>query len=138
MTVPLSIPAPPEPPAAAAEPLPPLLPPPPAAPVAVGGDALSALMESQAAVARGLSEMSTEMAALAQGGIDAAGRSAGEMLAARTFADALRISTAYAQQSVDALIGGSVRLSEVGVKLAAEASRPLLQQLDRSWTRPAR
>jgi hypothetical protein len=126
----------PEPPQPTAEPAP-LVPAARPAP-AVGSDPLSALMESQAAVARGLTELGAEMAAMARGGIDAATRSAGDLLTAKTLADAIKINTLFARHSFEALIGGSARLSEIGVKLAAEASRPILSQLSRDWARAAR
>ena len=35
--------------------------------------------------------------------------------------------------SLDALVGGSAKLSELGVKLAAETSQPLFGQLGKGW-----
>jgi phasin family protein len=115
------------------EPLPTL--PPPATPS--GGDPLAALMESQAAVARGLTALSAELALLAQGGIDAASRNAGDLLSAKTLADAIEINTGFARHSFEALLSGSARLSEIGVRLAAEASRPIIAQFNRDWSKAA-
>jgi phasin family protein len=110
---------------------------PPPAPVAgAGGDALAALMESQAAVARGMTALGAEIAALTCANIDAATRSATDLLSARTLADAIAVNTGFARESFEALLGGSARLSEIGAKLAAEAARPIVAQLNRDWTRP--
>lgn len=116
----------PEPVAAATAPVRMLPPPRPARPA--GGDAFSAVMESQAAVLRGLQALSAEMAGLAGSGIEAAARTASGMLAARTLADAVEINTGFARHSFDALVAGSAKLSEIGLRVATEASRPLLSQ----------
>jgi hypothetical protein len=34
---------------------------------------------------------------------------------------------------LDAVVGGSAKLSELGARLAAEASQPILTQLGKSW-----
>lgn len=122
----------------AAEPAPPAQPIPAAAVEAEAADGLRALMESQAAMARGLTALGAEMAELARGGIDAATKSAGELLSARTWADAVEINAGLAKRHFEALLDGSARLSQLGVKLATEASAPIIAQLNRDWTRPAR
>ena len=128
----------PEPPEPEGEPAPATSVPPPMPAPEFGRDALSALIESQAAVARGLNELTAEMAALARGGLDAAARGAGDMLSAKTFADAVKINALLAHQSFDALVGGTARLSEIGVRVAAEASRPILLQFNRDWAKAVR
>lgn len=97
----------------------------------VGEDALAAVMESQAAMARGFAEASAEFAGLAKTGIDAAARTASDMLAVKTFADAIELSAGFAYRSFDTLVAGSARLSEIGLRAAAEASQPLLAQFGR-------
>jgi hypothetical protein len=103
-----------------------------------GREALAALAQSQAAVARGLEALSAEMAGLALSGIDAAARTATDMLAVKTLSDAIEVNAGFTRSSFDALLGGSAKLSEIGAKLAAEASQPILAQLSRSWVRAAR
>jgi Phasin protein len=94
-----------------------------------GRDAFAALVQSQTALARGLEAMSVEMAGLALSGIDTAARAATKMLGVKTLSDAIDVNAGFACSSLDALVGGSAKLSELGVKLATETSRPFLH----SW-----
>ncbi len=96
-------------------------------------DVFAALAESQAVLARGLEALSNEMAGLARSEIDAAARSATEMLGVRTLVDAIEVNAGFARSSFDSWLESSARLSELGVTLAAEASRPLLAQLGKGW-----
>jgi hypothetical protein len=100
--------------------------------------AFDAVVESQAAVARGLEELSAELARLARSGIDAAARSATDMLAVKTLSDAIEVNAGFTRTSLDALVGGSAKLSELGARLAAEASQPILTQLGKGWLKAAR
>jgi phasin family protein len=100
-------------------------------------DALAALAQSQAALARGLEALSAEMAGLALSGIDTAARTATKMLGVKTLSDAIEVNAGLTRSSFDALMASSRRLSELGVKLAAETSRPLLRQLSKSWMKTA-
>jgi hypothetical protein len=102
-----------------------------------GRDALTALAESQAATARCLVAMSDAVAGLTRSGIDIAARTATEMLGVKTLSDAYAVSALFAGKSFDSLLGGSAQLSGLGVKLAAEASRPILTQLGQSWIKAA-
>ena len=95
-------------------------------------DALAALVQSQAALARGLEAWSAEMAGLALSGIDTAARTSAKMLGVKTLSDAIEVNAGLTRSSFDALIASSTRLSELGVKLATETSRPLLRQLSKS------
>jgi len=103
-----------------------------------GREAFAALVQSQTALARGLEALSTEMAGLALSGINAAARTATEMLGIKTLADAIEVNAGLTRSSLVAMVGGSAKLSELGVKLAAEASQPILAQLGKSWVRAAR
>jgi hypothetical protein len=99
-----------------------------------GRDAFAALTQSQTALARGLEALSAEMAGLALSGIDTAARAATKMLGIKTLSDAIDVNTGFACGSLDVLVGGSARISELGVKLAAKTSRPFLTQLGKGWT----
>ena len=110
----------------------------PAALKGSGGDAAAALAQSQAALARGLEVLSAEMAGLALSGMNMVARTATKLLAVKTLADAIEVNAGFTCSSFDALVGGSAKLSEIGVKLAAETCQPLLTQLDRSWSKAAR
>jgi phasin family protein len=129
-------PGPQTPPALKLPPVPEPAAPPPVA--AAGEDALAALLAAQSAVARGLTAMTAEIAALASAGIDAATHSATDLLSARTLADAIEINAGFARHSLEALLGGSARLSEIAVRLATEAARPIIAQLSHDWVRPVR
>jgi Phasin protein len=101
-------------------------------------EGLAALAESQAALARGLEALGAEMAGLARSGINATTRAATEMLKVRTLSDAIAVNALLARCSFDTVVGGSAKLSELGMKLAAEASRPLLTQFGKGWAKATR
>ena len=103
-----------------------------------GRETFAALVQSQAALARGLEALSAEIAGLALSGIDAAARTATNMLAVKTLADAIEVNAGLTRNSFDTLVGGSAKLSELGVKLAAEASQPILTQFGKGWIKAAR
>jgi hypothetical protein len=96
-------------------------------------DALAALSQSQAALARGLEALSAEMAGMALSGIDTATRTATKMLSVKTLSDAIAVNAGYTCSSLDALVGGSAKLSELGVKLATETCQPILSQFGKGW-----
>ena len=102
------------------------------------GDAAAALAQSQAALARGLEALSAEMAGLALSSIDVLARAATKLLAVKTFSDAIEVNAGFTCSSLETLVGGSAKLSELGVKLAAETSQPLFGQLTRGWGKAAR
>jgi hypothetical protein len=103
-----------------------------------GREAFAALTQSQTAVVRGLEALSLELAGLALSAIDAAARTATDLLAVRTLSDAIEVNAEFGCNSLVALIGGSAKLSELGAKLAAEAAQPILRQLDEGWIKSAR
>jgi hypothetical protein len=102
------------------------------------GDAGAALAQSQAALARGLEALSAEMAGLALSGMDVLARTATKLLAVKTLSDAIEVNAGFTCSSLETLVGGSAKISELGVKLAAETSQPLLGQLARGWGKAAR
>ena len=94
-----------------------------------GCEAFAALVQSQTAVARGLEALGAELTGLALSTIDTATRAATDLLAVRTLSDASEVNAGFGRNSFVALVGGSAKLSELGAKLAAEASQPILKQL---------
>lgn len=92
-------------------------------------DSFSALARSQVA----LEAISAEMAGMALSGIDSSARTASEMLSFKTFSQLIALNAGLACTGLDTLIGGSARLSELGVKLASETSQSLLTQLGNNW-----
>jgi hypothetical protein len=103
-----------------------------------GREVFVALVKSQTALARGLEAMSVEVTGLAISGIDTATRTATDMLGVKTLSDAIEVNAGFTRSSFDALVGGSAKLSELGMKLATEASQPILTQLGKSWVKAAR
>jgi hypothetical protein len=106
-------------------------------PAYFGREAFSALAQSQAALARGLEAVSAEMAGLVLSGIDAATRTATKMLGVKTLSDAIEVNTRLACSSLDVLVGGSAKLSELGLRLAADTSQPIVSQLGKGWIKTA-
>jgi hypothetical protein len=100
----------------------------------LGGDTATAWAQSQAAFARGLEALSAEMAGLALSGMSTVARAATKMLTVKTLADAIEVNAGLTCTSFDTLVGGSAKLSELGVKLATETTQPLLTQLGKSWS----
>jgi hypothetical protein len=104
----------------------------------VGREAVEALVASQAAAARGWEAISDELAGLARTGIDIAAHAATEMLGVKTISDACKVNASFARKSFDSLLDGSAKLSRLGIKLAAESSRPILTQFGEGWIRAVR
>jgi phasin family protein len=96
-------------------------------------DPWSALTEAQSALARGFEAVATEVGGLTRSGIAASTEAATAMLGAKTLAEAIEINTGYARRGFDAMLGGAAKLSEIGVKAATDASRPILDRLGESW-----
>ncbi|HEV8029812.1 MAG TPA: phasin family protein [Stellaceae bacterium] len=100
---------------------------------ALWADPWAAWAESQSALARGFEALATEATGMTRSGITAAADAAKAMLAAKTLVEAIEINAAYARRSFDAAIGGTAKLSEIGVKAATDASRPLINRLGETW-----
>jgi hypothetical protein len=103
-----------------------------------GSQNFAAFIRSQAALARGLEALRVEMTELTLSGLDTAARTATDMLAVKTIADAIEVNAGFTKRNFDTLIGGSAKLSELGIKLASEASQPILTQLGKDWGKAAR
>jgi hypothetical protein len=65
-------------------------------------------------------------------------QTATDMLRVKTLADAIEVHTGFTRSSFDTLVDGSAKLSELGTKLAAEASQPILTQLGKGWIKATR
>lgn len=110
----------------------------PDGPRQVESDAGAALAQSQAALARGLEALSAEMAGLALTGMNVLARTATNLLAVKTLSDAIEVNAGFTCSSLETLVGGSAKLSELGMKLATETSQPLFGQLARKWSKATR
>jgi hypothetical protein len=96
---------------------------------AYGQQSWAALAEAQAAAARGFEALVGEMTNFTRSEMAAAANTATAMLGVKTFAEAVEVNLGFARRSFDALIGSAAKLSEIGAKAAAEASRPILSRL---------
>lgn len=99
-------------------------------------DPWAVFAEAQAAFAQGFEEMAGEMTGLTRSGFAATADAAVALLGARTFAEIVEINAGFARRGVDAMIDGSARLSEIGVKAVSQASRPILSRLGGAWSEP--
>jgi len=97
-------------------------------------DAWTAFTEAQAVLARGFEEIAVEVTGMTRSSLAAAADATVALLGVRTFAEAVEINAALAQRGVDAMIEGSAKLSEIGVKAVSEASRPILSRLGETWS----
>jgi phasin family protein len=100
---------------------------------APGDDPWAAWTESSSALARGFEALATELTGMARSGIDATTDAAKAMIGAKTLAEAVEINASLARRSFDAVIEGAAKMSEIGVKAATEASRPVLNRLGETW-----
>jgi len=95
--------------------------------------AWTAFAEAQAALARGFEKAAVEMNGISHSGVAATADAAVALLGARTFAEALEIHAALARRGIDTMFAASARMSEIGAKTVADASRPLLSRYARRW-----
>ena len=109
-------------------------PPPPAAAETTASDPWAVFAEAQAAFAWGFEEIAGEMTGLTRSGLAATSDAAVALLGARTFAEIVEINAGLARRGVDAMIDGSARLSEIGVKALSQATRPLLSRFGSAWS----
>jgi hypothetical protein len=91
--------------------------------------AMTAVGESQRAVASGIKDLALEVTDLASTNLTAAGESAAALIGARNVAAAFEIQLDFARRSLETMLTGSARLSEIGVRLANEAARPIVAPL---------
>jgi hypothetical protein len=93
------------------------------------GDPWTAFAEAQAALTRGFEAIAVEITGMTGSGIAAASDAAIALFGARSFSEAVEINAGLARRGVDAVIEGSAKLSDIGVKAVGEASRPMLARL---------
>jgi hypothetical protein len=121
-------------PAAVAEPAPEIVSASAAPPADSVEDPWTAFADAQAVLTRGFEEIVVEVTGMSRSGIAAAAHAAVALIGARTFSEAVEIHAALARRGVDAMIEGSAKLSEIGVKAVSEASRPILSRLGGTWS----
>lgn len=95
--------------------------------------AWTAFAEAQSALARGFEKAAVEMTGISRSGIAATADAAVALLGARTIAEAIEINAGLARRSLDTMFEASARLSEIGAKAVADASRPMLARSGWGW-----
>jgi hypothetical protein len=83
----------------------------------LGQEAITAAMNSNAALSAGLEKIGQEVALYARDSFAAAGETARGLLGARTFEDVVRLQTDFAKRSFDELVERTAKLSELGCAL---------------------
>lgn len=101
---------------------------------AAAEDAWTAFAEAQAALARGFEQAAVALNGMTRSGIAATADAALALFGAKTFAEAVEINAGLARRSVDAAVEGSATLSEIGIRTAAEVSRPVFNRLSGAWS----
>ena len=94
--------------------------------VAAADPVWSAIADAHAALAHGFEAMALECTGWTRSGVTATTDAAVAILGARSFAEIVEINDALARRGIDAMIESSARLSEISLKAATEASRPML------------
>jgi hypothetical protein len=127
----------------AAPALPPMLTPAQPAPdraAETADDMLAAIAQSRTALARGLESIGNEVASYARHSLDASAQAAIQLLEAKTWADAFAVNSGFARTSFDYWLGSTAKVSELGIKLAIDWSKPLASGFGKVWsgTQPAR
>jgi hypothetical protein len=87
---------------------------------------LASIGKSQSDIASDMTAMAIEMSGLTRSNLTAAGDGVTALLTARSLADAVEIQFGLARRSIEAMIGGSTRLAEIGLRLASVAAKPML------------
>ena len=95
----------------------------PIASEAAGGNAIAA---SRAAIEQGYRALSEELASFAGRAAETAAHTAIDLLAVRTWSDAIAVNRNFARASFDHWLDSSARISDIGVKLAVAAANPFL------------
>src|SRR5438874_3589849 len=85
-----------------------------------------AIADAHAALAHGFEAMALECTGWTKSGVTAATDAALAILGAKSFAEIVEINAALTRRGIDAVIESSARLSEISLKAATEASRPML------------
>ena len=89
-------------------------------------DIFAAIAKLRAALAHGVELISEACASFARHSIDTTARCAIQMLGIKTWADAVTVNTGFARTSLDLWLDSTAKVSELGVKLAVESSKPFV------------
>ena len=100
-------------------------------------DMFAAIAQSRAVLAQGLDAIGNEVANFARHSLDASAQAAIQMLEAKTWADAFAVNSGLARTSLDYWLGSTAKVSEIGIRLAIDWSKPLVGELGKVWGGPA-
>jgi hypothetical protein len=103
----------------------------------VEDDIFAIIAESRTVLARSVESISDEFASFARQSIDNTANTAIQMLRITTWANAVAVNTSYAQTSYDHWLDSAAKVSEFGLKLALESSKPLLNRIAKILSSPA-
>lgn len=78
-----------------------------------GRNAVAAAIDSNAALSAGFEAMGREVALCTRAALENAGETARGLLGARTLEDVVRLQTEFARRSLDRLVEGTAKLSEL-------------------------
>jgi hypothetical protein len=87
---------------------------------------VASICASQAAIASDVTAIALEIGVLTRSNLTAAGDSVAALLGSRNLVDAVEIQLGFARRSLDAMVAGSSKLSEIGLRLANDAAKPIL------------
>jgi hypothetical protein len=97
------------------------------------GGTCGILTESQAAVSRGLQALGDELACYARRSMETLACTAIDTLSVRTWSDAVAVNSRLARTSFDQWVDSAAKVSELGIKLANDAAKPLLAKMGVAW-----
>jgi hypothetical protein len=96
---------------------------------------LAAIDQTRTALARGLESIGDEVASLARQNLDASAHAAIQLLGVKTWADAFAVNSGLARTSLDHWLDSTAKVSELGIRLAIDCSKPLASEWGRVWSR---
>jgi hypothetical protein len=90
----------------------------------VGSDTFAAFGTMQAAFARTAEAVADEIAVQMRSGFSNLAEAATALLGAKTLSDAFEANAGLARKTFEAMLAGSSKLSEIGVRFATESLHP--------------
>jgi phasin family protein len=104
----------------------------------LGRENFAAVLRANAALSEGLEAIGKEVMGYARNSFENAAETATALLAAKTFEDVVQLNTDFAKASLEQMIEGSTKLSEMGVKVANEALAPLGDRVEATFQKLAK
>jgi hypothetical protein len=87
---------------------------------------LASICASQTAIASDMTAMALEIGGLTRSNLTAAGDSVTALFGSRSLVDAVEVQLGFARRSLDAMVSGSTKLAEIGLRLANDSTKPML------------